>query len=77
MSAMVRPMKHPDYMKDRHGKVRWRLRHSGKKDVMLPEEPHSAAFDRAYEAAIMGRAVVVQMPAGAGPRSAPIGTPRV
>ncbi|TIX14614.1 MAG: site-specific integrase [Mesorhizobium sp.] len=57
-------------MVDRHGKVRWRLRRSGKKDVMLPGEPGTAEFDRAYENVISGRpAVVVQLPGAAGPKS--------
>lgn len=72
---MFAAMRHPDYpgvsdMVDRHGKVRWRLRRSGKKDVMLPGEPGTAEFDRAYENVISGRpAVVVQLPGAAGPKS--------
>ncbi|WP_287374941.1 tyrosine-type recombinase/integrase [Mesorhizobium sp.] len=68
-------MKHPDYpgvsdMTTRHGKIRWRLRRSGKKDVMLPGEPHTAEFDEAYNNAILGRpAPVVQMPGSASPKS--------
>ena len=50
-------MKHPDYpgassMTDRHGKERWRLRRTGRKDIMLPGEPHGAAFDAAFNAAV-------------------------
>lgn len=72
---MFAAMRHPDYpgvsdMVDRHGKVRWRLRRSGKKDVMLPGDPGTAEFDRAYENAISGRpAVVVQLPGAASPKS--------
>lgn len=56
---MVRAMKHPDYpgvssMVTRHGKTRWRLRRSGKPDVMLPGEPHTADFDKAYQDAVLG-----------------------
>lgn len=68
-------MKHPDYpsvsrMIDRHGKVRWRFRRSGKKDVMLPGEPHSSEFDAAYQQAITGKvANVITHPNSASPRS--------
>jgi integrase len=68
-------MKHPDYpgvssMTDRHGKTRWRLRRVGHKDVMLPGEPHSDAFDRKYQAAIVGHeAAIVSMPGAASPKS--------
>lgn len=53
-------MKHPDYpsvsrMIDRHGKIRWRFRRSGKKDVMLPGEPHSDEFNHAYQMAVVGQ----------------------
>lgn len=71
---MVGPMKHPDYpgvsdMTDRHGKTRWRLRRAGRKDVMLPGEPHSEEFDRRYQEAIYGRAQVIPMPGAAHPKS--------
>jgi integrase len=72
---MFAAMRHPDYpgvsdMVDRHGKVRWRLRRSGKKDVMLPGDPGAAEFDRAYENAIAGRPVVVlALPGAASPKS--------
>jgi len=71
---MFAAMRHPDYpgvsdMVDRHGKVRWRLRRSGKKDVMLPGEPFTVVFDRAYENAIHGRPTVVPFPNAANPRS--------
>lgn len=72
---MVRPMKHPDYpgvsdMTDRHGKTRWRLRRAGKKDVMLPGEPHSEEFDQKYQNAIYGReATVIPLPGAAHPKS--------
>lgn len=61
---MVSAMKHPDYpgvssMLTRHGKTRWRLRRNGQKDVMLPGEPHSPAFDDAYHRAIAGRSAPV------------------
>lgn len=68
-------MKHEDYpgvsdMKDRHGKTRWRLRRSGKKDVMLPGEPHSREFDQAYNAAILGQtAEIIRHPHAANPNS--------
>jgi integrase len=72
---MFAAMRHPDYpgvsdMVDRHGKVRWRLRRSGHKDVMLPGEPGTLEFDRAYGNAIAGRtAEVVQFPGSGNPRS--------
>lgn len=72
---MFPAMKHPDYpgvsdMTTRHGKVRWRLRRSGKKDVMLPGYPHTADFDEAYDNAILGRpAPVVLLPGAASPKS--------
>lgn len=72
---MVRAMRHPDYpgvssMQDRHGKTRWRLRRSGHKDVMLPGEPHSEEFDRAYQMATLGlSAQVVTHPNAASPKS--------
>lgn len=72
---MFAAMKHPDYpgvsdMVDRHGKVRWRLRRSGKKDVMLPGDPCTAEFDQAYENAILGRtAAIVPLPGAASPKS--------
>lgn len=68
-------MKHPDYpgvsdMTTRHGKTRWRLRRSGKKDVMLPGEPHTQEFDEAYQRAIYGlTAAVIPLPGAAVPRS--------
>lgn len=68
-------MKHPDYpgvssMVTRHGKTRWRYRKSGRKDVMLPGEPHSPEFDEAYHRAITGQvAAVVPHPRAGYPRS--------
>lgn len=57
-------------MLTRHGKTRWRLRRSGHKDVMLPGEPHTDEFDQAYQAAALGlRAVIVDMPGAASPKS--------
>lgn len=52
---------HPDYpgvseMKDRHGRIRWRFRRSGHKDVMLPSEPYTGEFNQAYDAITEGRA---------------------
>jgi integrase len=76
--AEVGMAKHPDYpgvspMTDRHGKVRWRFRRNGHKDIMLAGEPHSPEFDSAYEAAIEGRAQrnaeIIRMPGAASPRS--------
>lgn len=72
---MFPAMRHPDYpgvsdMVTRHGKVRWRLRRSGKKDVMLPGEPFTAEFDEAYQNAILGRtAAIVPLPGATSPRS--------
>lgn len=72
---MFPAMRHPDYpgvsdMTTRHGKIRWRLRRSGKKDVMLPGVPHTAEFDEAYQNAILGRtAPIVPLPGAASPRS--------
>lgn len=72
---MFPAMRHPDYpgvsdMTTRHGKQRWRLRRSGKKDVMLPGEPHTAEFDEAYQNATLGRAApIVQLPGSASPKS--------
>ena len=72
---MLAAMRHPDYpgvsdMTTRHGKVRWRLRRSGKKDIMLPGEPHTETFDEAYQNAVLGRiAPVVLMPGAASPKS--------
>lgn len=68
-------MKHPDYpgvssMVTRHGKTRWRYRKSGKKDVMLPGEPHTEEFDEAYQRAILGQsAAVILHPAAGHPKS--------
>lgn len=68
-------MKHPDYpgvtsMKTRHGKIRWRYRKAGQKDVMLPGEPHTPDFDEAYDRIITGRqADVVAFPNAAHPQS--------
>jgi integrase len=54
-------VKHPDYpgvtsYKDRHGKTRWQFRKTGLRRAYLPGEPHTPAFDAAYQAAIEGRA---------------------
>lgn len=68
-------MKHPDYpgvssMETRHGKIRWRYRKSGQKDVMLPGDPGSEAFDVAYQRVIVGQpATVIQHPNAGHPRS--------
>lgn len=67
-------MKHPDYpgvtsMTDRHGKTRWRYRKYGRKDEMLPGEPHSPEFDARYEEIITGRPKVVMLPGQGHPRS--------
>lgn len=68
-------MKHPDYpgvssMVTRHGKTRWRYRKSGKKDVMLPGEPHTPEFDEAYQRVILGQsAPVIRHPNSGHPRS--------
>jgi integrase len=67
-------MRHPDYpgvsdMVDRHGKVRWRLRRKGEKDVMLRGEPGTEEFDRAYENAIYGRSSIVPFPTAANSRT--------
>lgn len=68
-------MKHPDYpnvssMTDRHGKIRWRFRRSGHKDVMLPNEPHTPEFDQAYQRAVLGiKAEVINHPNAASPFS--------
>lgn len=68
-------MKHPDYpgvssMITRHGKTRWRLRRSGKPDVMLSGEPHSVEFDKDYNNAIQGiKATVTALPGAASPKS--------
>ena len=71
---MLAAMRHPDYpgvsdMVDRHGKTRWRLRRKQQKDVMLPGEPFTAEFDRAYENAVLGRSEVVSFPNAANPRT--------
>jgi len=71
---MFAAMRHPDYpgvsdMVDRHGKTRWRLRRKQQKDVMLPGEPFTAEFDRAYENAVLGRSEVVSFPNAANPRT--------
>lgn len=72
---MVRAMKHPDYpgvssMETRHGKTLWRYRKSGRKDVMLPGEPHTPEFEAAYQRAILGRsAEIVPHPKAGAPRS--------
>lgn len=72
---MFHAMKHPDYpgvsdMTTRHGKVRWRLRRKREKDVMLPGEPHTADFDRAYQNAALGiKAPIVALPGAASPKS--------
>src|SRR4051794_12647557 len=43
---------------DRHGKMRWRFRRKGQKDVPLPSGgPGDPGFRDAYEAAIAGSAV--------------------
>lgn len=71
-------MKHPDYpgvssFIDNRGAVRWRFRKTGLKTVYLPGEPHTPAFDAAYQAAIEGRVVrkaeVIAMPGAASPHS--------
>lgn len=68
-------MKLEDYpgvssMTTRHGKIRWRYRKSGQRDIMLPGEPGTPEFDEAYQRAILGlRAEVVPMPGAAAPRS--------
>lgn len=68
-------MKHPDYpgvssMVTRHGKIRWRYRKSGQKDVMLPGEPHAEEFDEAYQRAILGQsAAIIPHPSAGHPRS--------
>jgi integrase len=68
-------MKHPDYpgvssMLTRHGKIRWRLRRHGQKDVMLPGEPGDPAFEKTYHAAVMGQpAAVTPLPGAASPKS--------
>lgn len=74
---MVNPMlamKHPDYpgvssMTDRHGKIRWRYRKYGRKDEMMPGEPHSIEFDARYEEIITGRPKVVKLPGMGHPHS--------
>jgi integrase len=50
--------KHPDYPRvsskiDRHGVTRWRFMDGAR--PMLPGEPHTPAFDAAYQAIIEGR----------------------
>lgn len=68
-------MKHPDYpgvssMVTRHGKTRWRYRRNGRKDVMLPGEPHTPEFDEAYQRVILGQsAPVIRHPNSGHPRS--------
>jgi hypothetical protein len=60
---------------DRHGKQRWRFRSSGGLRVMIPGEPHTPAFDAAYQAATEGRiksvkqARIVRHPRAASPHS--------
>ena len=57
-------------MVTRHGKTRWRYRKSGRKDVMLPGEPHTEEFDEAYQRAILGRsAPIIRHPNSGHPRS--------
>jgi integrase len=55
------------------GKVRWRFRKTGMRAAMLPGEPHTKAFDDAYQAALEGRirktAKVIQHPSAAHPHS--------
>lgn len=57
---------------DRHGKVRWRYRRSGK-TVPLPHAPGHPEFEEAYAAAVEGRepvkADVVRHPSSALPRT--------
>lgn len=55
---------------DRHSKLRWRYRRSGK-TVALPGQPGDPEFEEAYQAAVEGRkrkvASVVRMPGAAHP----------
>src|SRR5262245_27195934 len=70
-------MKHPDYLGVTSfvvkGNTYWRFRKTGLKPVVLPGQPHTAAFDAAYQAAIEGRVVkkaeVVKHPRAAQPAS--------
>ena len=71
-------MKHPDYpgvttFKDRYGKERYRFRNRSGWRVTIPGEPHTPAFDAAYQAAIEGQAVpqakIVRHPRAALPHS--------
>jgi hypothetical protein len=69
--------KHPDYPGatsfELKGRIYWRFRKTGLKPALLPGEPHTAAFDAAYQAAIKGRVVkkaeVVKHPRAAHPAS--------
>ena len=71
-------MKHPDYpgvttFKDRYGKERYRFRNRSGWRATIPGEPHTPAFDAAYQAAIEGQAVpqakIVRHPRAALPHS--------
>jgi hypothetical protein len=62
---MAKASEHPDYpsvypYSDRHGKTRWRFRRSGT-DKSLPGEPHSPAFDAAYNAIVEGRPTTAEI----------------
>jgi integrase len=62
---MAKASEHPDYpsvypYSDRHGKTRWRFRRSGT-DKSLPGEPHSPAFDAAYNAIVLGRPTTAEI----------------
>jgi integrase len=70
-------MKHSDYPGASSfvvkGNTYWRFRKTGLKPVVLPGQPHTPAFDAAYQAAIEGRTVkkadVVKHPRAAHPAS--------
>jgi integrase len=59
---------------DRHGRIRWRFRRKGHKDITLPGQPGDREFDEAYERAVSGQpakkpASITRLGTAAHPRS--------
>lgn len=50
---------HVSWMRDRHGKIRWRFRRKGFKSVYLHGSPGSAQFMAEYEAALAGKPIEI------------------